>query len=158
MGRFAVATASAICLGVSIFATSAIAEPDRVSILLGSKHIGQSGFEEVNPGIIVTWEDRAWGLDYSLGAYRNSFGKGSVVATAALPIKTWKDGQLSAFGGLALYPGNGDNFLVHAGDVVPIGGLQIRHKNVFGMLMPGDSKDLKAILAFGVTFKLKQTK
>lgn len=136
----------------SVLATPAMAEPDRVSILLGSRHPGASvTYEQVNPGIFLTWEDRAFGLDYSAGVYRNSYGRASVAATAALPIIERGQFQAAVFGGLALYPGNGDDFAVHAGDMVPIAGLQARMGNAFVQVMPGDGM---AVVSFGLTFPL----
>lgn len=133
-------------------ATPAAAEPDRLSILLGSAHPGATvKFEQVNPGVFLTWEDRALGLDYSLGIYRNSFGRASIAATAALPVADRGRFQLALFGGLALYPGNGADFAVHTGDVVPIAGLQARLGRSFVQVMPGDGM---AVAAFGLTFPL----
>ncbi len=131
-------------------ATPAAAEPDRVSILLGSAHPGTArSFEQVNPGVFLTWEDRALGLDYSVGAYRNSFGRASIAATAALPMIDRGQFQLALFGGVAVYPGNGDDFAIHAGDVVPIAGIQARVGHGFVQVMPGDDM---AVVAFGLTF------
>ena len=134
------------------FATPAIADPDRVSILLGSQHPGADvSYEQINPGIFLTWEDRALGLDYSVGAYRNSYGRASVAATAALPVIDRGQFQAAVFGGLALYPGDGDQFAVHAGDVVPIAGIQARLGHGFVQIMPGNGM---AVVAFGLTFPL----
>ena len=55
------------------------------------------------------------------------------------------------FGGLAIYPGDGDEFLVHAGDLVPMGGLQVRYRNIFVQIMPADNM---TVIAAGVTMKL----
>lgn len=94
-----------VFLLAALLAAPAMADPDRVSILLGSQHLGAAlAFEQVNPGVFVTWEDRALGLDLSVGAYRNSYGRGSVAALAALPVLEWPAGQVAVFGGLALYP------------------------------------------------------
>lgn len=134
-------------------ATPTLAQPDRLSILMGSRHPGaKATFEQVNPGAFLTWEDRALGLDYSLGIYRNSFGRASVAATAALPVIERGRLQVAVFGGLALYPGHGDQFAAHAGDVVPIGGLQARYGHGFVQIMPGDGM---AVVAFGMTFPLQ---
>lgn len=135
-----------------LFATPVQARPDRISILLGSKHIGAIyAFEETNPGIFLTWEERFLKLDYSLGIYRNSFADISVAATAAFPIFERQETQLSVFAGLALYPETGDAFAVHYGDIVPIAGIQGRHQNMFLQIMPGSDM---AIVAFGITFEI----
>ena len=134
-----------------IFATPAAADPDRVSILLGSNHIAaKMDFEEVNPGVFLTWEGNQ--IDWSVGVYRNSFGKPSVAVTAALPILRWRDGEAAIFAGAALYPGDGRTFKAHAGDMVPLAGIQLRQGNVFAQIIPSDGRTVDAILSVGVTF------
>lgn len=138
-----------LTVAVALMATPALAAPDRVSILLGSNHVGATDrFEEVNPGVFLTWD---W---LTVGAYRNSYGKASVAVTGALPLIKWKTGELSAFAGVALYPGDGRRFAVHAGDVVPVGGLQLRQGNMFMQVIPSDGKAVDAIVSFGMTFDL----
>lgn len=139
----------ALTVAVALMTTPALAAPDRVSILLGSNHVGATDrFEEVNPGIFLTWD---W---LTVGAYRNSYGKASVAVTGALPLIKWKTGELSAFAGVALYPGDGRRFAVHAGDVVPVGGLQLRQGNMFMQVIPSDGKAVDAVVSFGMTFDL----
>ncbi len=60
-----------LSLSLCLFATALEAGPDRFSILLGSKHIGGTGFNEVNPGFFVTWERERSSL--SVGAFMNSY-------------------------------------------------------------------------------------
>lgn len=142
---------SALVTIASLIATPAAAGPDRISLLMGSKHAGaERHFEEFNPGIFATWEDRG-AFDLSAGIFRNSFGKTSVAATAALPFYERGEFQASVFGGVAIYPGDGDEFLVHAGDLVPMGGLQARYRNVFVQIMPADNM---TVIAAGVTMEL----
>lgn len=135
-------------------ALPAHADPDRLSLLLGSAHIGGDGFDGRNLGLFATWEDRALGLDYSLGAYRNSYGRASIAATAALPVAEWDDGALSLFAGAALYPQDGRRFAAHVGDVVPIGGVQIRQRNLFLQIMPSDGAAVDAVIAGGITWEI----
>ena len=137
-----------------LLAAPAHAEPDRLSLLLGSAHIGGDGFDGRNPGLFATWEDRALGLDYSIGAYRNSYGRGSIAVTAALPVIKLTDGAVSLFAGAALYPQDGRGFAVHVGDVVPIGGVQIRHHNLFLQIMPSDGAAVDAVIAGGITWEI----
>lgn len=140
---------------ILLTATSAQADPDRISMLIGSHHIGATQhFQESNPGVFMTWEDRG-GFDLSFGSYQNSYGKQSIAATAALPILRGENADLSVFVGVALYPGDGRNFAVHAGDLVPIGGLQLRVGNVFVQAMPGDGRIVDGIVSFGMTWRLK---
>lgn len=130
---------------------AAVADLDRVSILAGSHHVdAKLRFEESNPGVFLTFEGET--LDWSIGAYRNSFGKASVAVTAALPVLEWDQGELSVFVGLAHYPGDGRYFAVHLGDVVPIGGLQVRHNQMFLQVIPSDGYTTDAIVSFGLTF------
>ena len=143
-------------IALLLLTAPAHADPDRLSLLIGSAHVGGVGFDGRNPGIFATWEDRALGLDYSLGAYRNSYGRASVVATAALPVIDWRDGALSVFAGAAFYPGDGRRFAVHLGDVVPIGGVQIRHHNMFLQIMPSDGAAVDAVIAGGITWEIGQ--
>lgn len=144
-----------VLLLTALLSNPATAEPDRMSVLLGSQHLGASvNFEQVNPGVFLTWEHRALGLDYSVGAYRNSYGRGSVAVLAALPVVKWPKGQVAVFAGLALYPHDGRTFRTHVGDVVPMGGIQIRQGNTFTQIMPGDGGVADAVISFGITFEL----
>jgi hypothetical protein len=141
---------------IAVLLASPAAAQDRISITLGSHHTDTSyQWEEVNPGLFLTWER---GLDYSVGAFRNSFGGPSVAAVAALPVARWQDGQAAIFGGLAYYPGHGEEFLARVGDVVPMGGIQVRHGNVFMQAMPGKFEPLEMIFAVGLTFNLGNRK
>ena len=97
-----------LSLSLCLFATALEAGPDRFSILLGSKHIGGTGFNEVNPGFFATWERGRSSL--SVGAFMNSYERVSIAATSYRPLKLWSEGDFGIFGGLALYPENGRNF------------------------------------------------
>lgn len=139
---------------LSVLAAPAEAGPDRVSILLGSHHTEDYAWEEANPGLFLTWEGGAFGLDFSVGAYRNSFGEPSVAALAGKDLVAWQGGAGSLFCGAAWYPGNGQNFLIHAGDLVPLCGLQLRHGPMFAQLLPGKIEPPELILSYGLTFQI----
>lgn len=139
-----------LTLAALFFAAPAAAQ-DRVSILLGSRHIGASGYHETNPGVFLTWEDRG-GLDLSMGLYSNSYGRRSMAAVAALPVARWDGGALSLFVGLAHYPQDGRRSRVAVGDVVPLAGVQVRHGPFFAQAIPMDGRPVKALIAFGLTF------
>ena len=141
----------AVALITALWPAAVIADPDRVSILLGARHIGGAGLEEFNPGVFVTWERR---VDWSVGVYRNSYGNGSIAATVAAPVARWRGGEAAIFGGVAWYPGTGRHEVAHVGDVVPIGGLQVRHGNAFAQFIPLDGKPVAAVVSFGLTFRL----
>lgn len=143
-----------LALTATFFASAADANPDRVSVLIGSHHAGaRQHFEEANFGAFLTWEGQR--VDWSVGAYRNSYGKGSVAVMAAVPVFTSGKVEVALFGGLALYPENGRTFPIHVGDVVPLGGIQIRAGNLFVQAIPGDGKAADAIISFGLSFPLK---
>lgn len=141
-----------LVLATSLFATTSVADfkPDNISLLLGSYHVdAKVQFNEVNPGVFLSWD-----LNYgsvSVGVYENSYYKTSVAATYSLPIFTQDDLSLSVFAGVAYYPEDGSYFLVHIGDVVPIGGLQATYKNLFVQVIPSDGVTTDAIVSFGLT-------
>jgi hypothetical protein len=128
--------------------------PDRASLLAGSRHINPSQpFREANPGLFLTWEGD--GPDLSLGVYRNSYGRTSAAATLAWEVWRRGEAEVDLFAGLAHYPVDGRTFRVHAGDVVPLGGVQARWRNLWGQLIPLDGGVADAVVTFGVTFDLR---
>lgn len=139
---------------VMIFAGPAFAGPDRLGVHLGSYHAGATrDFEEVNPGLFLSW-DRPGGVTYSVGAYRNSYGRGSVSATVAKTILRSKSAGLGVFAGLAHYPGNGEDIRHAIGDFVPLVGLKMHYRRLFINVMPGDGDAVDAIFSFGITVPL----
>lgn len=131
---------------------SGIAGPDRVSILLGSHHVNATrDFQEFNPGVFVTWERN---FNYSVGLYYNSYKKVSALASVGYDYEIAQDFDVGAFFAVALYPGDGDEFSVSAGDFVPLVGLQARYKNVFAQFIPADGDSLDSLFTFGLTFEL----
>lgn len=143
-----------IILALALPTAAAAGGPDRLSILLASHHSGaRVPFKVATPGVFATWEDRALGLDWSIGAYRNSYGRPSVAGLAALPV--WRRGQtqVSLFAGAAYYPRDGRTFRVSIGDVVPIGGVQLRHRGLFVQIMPSDGRAARAVISTGVTMR-----
>jgi hypothetical protein len=139
----------ALCIGAS--AAHADIVPDRFSLLLGSHHVDpQLAFNEDNPGLFLTWGR------VTAGAYVNSFDRGSVAVTYALPLASGRDWSIDVFAGAAWYPVDGRAFAVHVGDVVPIGGLQGRWRGLFVQVMPSDGKATDAIVTFGMTFQTRK--
>jgi hypothetical protein len=142
----------ALAIVAALAATPAIAGPDRVSVLLGSNHIGAEGFNEVNPGLFATWEGD-W-IDLTAGVYHNSYSRTSVVATGYLSLIEAGDFDAGVFAGVAHLPGNGRLEMAHIGnDVVAIGGLQARYGNVFVQVIPMEAQYGKALVSFGLTFQ-----
>lgn len=149
----AMVVAAAVLAG----AGAATAGPDRVQLLLGSHHFGASqDFEEFNPGLFLIWSEALWRdrLDFGIGAYRNSYGDGSLAVSAAYPILRRANWGLDLFGALAWYPGNGDRFSHAIGDIVPLAGLQARYRAVFVQAIPSGGDAADAVLSFGLSFPL----
>lgn len=144
-----------ICVVWLFLGNNAIAGPDRISLLLGSKHINSSErFNEVNPGLIFTWEESD--IDFSIGAYENSYRKLSIVGTVGYNLVRTRDFSAGVFLGLARYPGNGSKFALNFGnDVIPLAGLQMRYRSIFLQVLPGDGQVNSAVVTFGATFSLK---
>ena len=134
------------------FASATQAGPDSYALLLGSKHLGSSEFNEVNPGLFATWERKHSAL--SLGAYLNSHKRLSISATSYRPLARWRTGTAGLFGGIALYPENGRSLKTRlVGDVIFLGGVQITQGAFFAQIVPLTDRDSKGLLAFGLTFK-----
>lgn len=146
----------AIAFAALTLAQPASADPDRISLLLGSKHFGSSGYNENNPGLFATWEKE--NVHLSLGAFHNSFSKPSIAATAYIPMLEWDNGNAGPFVGLAYYPEDGRRHPINIGDVIPLAGLQARQKNLFIQLTPMDGKPVDALISFGLTLNLKKGK
>lgn len=164
------ATRTFIILILSIMSTHAWAQnlsPDRISIPLASKHYGMDGyfkngelrsFTEFNPGLLFTWEDRALGLDVTVGGYRNSHSNASAVAYLS---RTWEVANtglhVGPFLGTAYY-GNDTRFIdsrVTSNGFVLVGGLYARWGNVFLNVVPNPIDDnLRPIVGIGITFPM----
>ncbi|MFK7871234.1 MAG: hypothetical protein AB8B58_18595 [Roseobacter sp.] len=138
-----------ICL---LLPSAVLAGPDRVSVLLGTQHFGATReFQEVNPGLFLTWEGQ---LDYSVGLFYNSYEDISPIATVAKDWEVAPGLELGVFAGLAIYPGEGDQFRLSAGDLVPLIGLQATYGNFFAQFIPADGDSVDSVLAVGLTFEL----
>ena len=126
--------------------------PSSLGLHLGSHHIapGQR-FEETNPGVFLNWEDR---LTWSLGLYRNSYGDMSWTAVVGFPLFTTDDFRAELFGGWAHYPDQGRKFRTGIGDVIPLGGLRLRYRQIFVNLIPSDGALTDGIVSFGLRVPL----
>lgn len=142
-----------LALLLCAFASPLHADPDRISMLIGTRHVGASGFNESNLGLFLTWERSR--VDWSVGAYENSYGRTSVAVTAFKPLLRWHGGEAGVFAGAAHYPKDGRNMRLHVGDVVPLFGAQLRHKNTFFQVMPMDGKPVDGVVSFGVTVEFE---
>lgn len=131
---------------------AAWAGPDRASILLGSHHFNpKEDFQEFNPGLFLTWEGK---FNVSAGVYYNSYER--VGGLVALGYDFWEGEHyaVGVFGGVALYPGDGNRFDVSVGNFVPLAGLNARYRNVFVQLLPGNGNTTDGVVTFGLTFEL----
>lgn len=136
----------------------AMAGPDRLSFLIGSEHIGATRpFEEVNPGVFLTWTNALWRerLDLTAGVFRNSYGDGSLAVTTAYPLVRTEDWGVELFAGAAWYPDNGQQFSHAIDDIVPLAGVQGRYRNVFVQAIPSGGNSVDAVISFGLTFGLE---
>lgn len=125
---------------------------DSVYVLLASKHVGASyDFNEVNPGIFIEWDGPH--INKAVGVYKNSFGDVSTAALVSVPILQGSNWSVGLFGGVAYYPGTGDAFAYHYGDVVPIGGLQASVGSIIVQAMPGGA-DMDAVLSVALRVPL----
>ena len=147
---------------IALLASPAVADVDRVSFMLGSHHEGGvHSFEEVNPGIFLTWEDvQGTNFDVTTGVYSNSFGDTSVSLTASYDVIEWDNGAIAAFAGAAYYPAadviEGGWKYSYQERVMPLVGIQARHGNLYAQIMPLD-KDFKgSVVATGFTFEVSK--
>ena len=135
-----------------VLSTPAHSAPDRISFLLGSEHVNATrDFVEFNPGVFVTWERR---FDWTVGAYRNSFGRSTIAGTVAFPFASGEDWQIDLFAGAAWYPEDGRDFLISVGDIVPLAGIQGRWRYVFAQAIPQDGELADLVLSLGLTFPI----
>ena len=134
--------------------------PDRVYLPFASHHTmpasryGRDRWEEVNPGLILGWEDRGPGRLFDLGAgvIRNSHG--IVAPTLSLGVSAPLTGraEVGLTGSLVYYGGDGDIFDGHVGGgVFLVPALQARYGNAFAQLIPASGGP---VLLFGLTFPI----
>ncbi|SFL95548.1 hypothetical protein [Shimia aestuarii] len=152
-----------------LIASSAAAEglgPDRIYIPLASHHYnltppnpGQNSWNEFNPGLVFTWENRFVTLDYSVGAYLNSYEKISPMVSVG---KFWDVGKV-AFGGVLSFVDYGSNarhFDVTLGNsnITILPAIQINYKNAFLQVVPAPQfqGESGAVFGVGATFALGQ--
>lgn len=151
----------ALAIAIALYAAPVSADilPDGYAVLLGSKHVNASvDFEERNFGIFATYDGEF--VDTRFGAYRNSFGEGSVALTFASDHLTASYGSFNVglFSGGAYYPSGAEGSPIKLGDgnILPLIGLEFTHDDapLFVQLLPGD-KELMGfdyLVSFGVRF------
>ena len=145
--RAAVVAALAFALGA---AAPVAAQPDRLTIpLLSLHHEGDSDHNWATPGVFATWDRPR--ISYSAGVYLNSHRRLSVAFAAAVPIWRPGDWTISAFGGIALYPGEGRRFDLSFGDWVPGIGAEIRRGRFVAQVFPSSDRIEDVVVTLGIT-------
>ncbi|RPE71064.1 hypothetical protein EDD53_0177 [Pacificibacter maritimus] len=124
--------------------------PDVLQIPLASHHFGDWGessdFNEFNPGVILTWEDRLAGLNYSIGAYKDSKSATALHLSAA---KMWDIGQYTQAGIVGAYIHSfGDGYT----GIAP--SIQLNHKYIFVNVATGYDDDFYGVVGTGITIPL----
>lgn len=140
--------ACSLCLApMSALADGAV--PDYVQIPLASHHFGSwsdDDFNEFNPGLLLTWAERAGGLNYTIGAYKDSKSDAALHVSAA---KMWDFGPYTQ-GGLVL------GYIHSFGDgytgIAP--SLQINHRFFFVNIATGYDDGTYGVVGTGLTIPL----
>lgn len=136
--------------------------PDRIYIPLASKHFkveseefGVNSWNEINPGLVLSWEDRFASLDLDLnfGVFKNSYNDWSSYVSLS---KFWDLSEEVAFGtflAFADYHSNSDYFDFKVGDYAMVLGFQLNAKNLFFQVQPVPTDNgIGAVFATGVSF------
>lgn len=157
-----------LALGMILTAGSSLAAqaeglmPDRVYVPLKSFHVGvdasdhdQDKWNEFNPGLIGSWENRGLGLTYNFGAFVNSHSDLSTHISVSKVFDITTDLSIAGFAAFADYHEHSDGFDYRIGDFIFIPGVQANYKNFFVQAFPLPTDDgYGAVLAAGLTFRL----
>ncbi|MEJ6397054.1 hypothetical protein [Yoonia sp. 208BN28-4] len=140
-------TAAIIAIICASLATEAGAQ-DRVSLLVGSDHIGAGDlpYNEINPGVFVTWQD------LTVGAFENSYSNPSLYAGTEWTLAKHDSLTIAAFAGASLYVTYDRDGDWSGGRIMPTGGLRATYGNAFIQVSPGDMRNFDALVSFGLTF------
>lgn len=126
--------------------------PDYAVLPLASHHYGDWGeedgddFNEFNPGLLLTWAERAYGLNYTVGAYRDSRSDTSLHLSAA---KMWDIGPQAQAGIVGAYIHSfGDGYTGFAPS------LQVSYKSVFLNAATGYDDGIYGVISTGIIIPL----
>jgi hypothetical protein len=143
---------AALCIGFAPFGAAANGSllPEVLQIPLASHHFGDWGsssdFNEFNPGMILTWEERAAGLNYSFGAYKDSK---SATALHISVAKMWDIAPYTQLGIVGAYIHSfGDGYT----GIVP--SIQLNHKYIFVNVATGYDDGAYGVIGTGITIPL----
>lgn len=119
--------------------------PDRVYMPLASRHamppeaFGHDRWEEVNPGLVLSWENRGPGraVDLGVGVIRNSLGIVSPTISIGVSGALTDKFDVGVTGSLVYYGAEGDLASGHVGGgVMFVPALQARFGAGFVQLIP----------------------
>ena len=138
-------------------------EPDQMYVSVASKHVNLvpdpgTKYNEINPGLILSWNKRKFGLNYWFGGIQNSFSAISPYAAAAKMWPLSSDIQLGIYGSIAGYYGNGSiSTKIGNSGYVFLGGFHIEFKNLFFQLQPTliNDIDVGGVIITGFHIPLK---
>jgi len=138
--------------------------PDRVQIMLGSKHFNQTApniigeFVEFNPGVILVWEDAIGHMNASAGALQNSYGEIAHVIAGSFDHEFDSGVTAGVFFGAAYYGDKAKYVSPKYQDtgLVPYAGGQLNYRNFFIQTAPilKESGSMTMLLAYGLSFNL----
>lgn len=154
----------------AIFATGAsvsVAQewlPNRLYIPLASYHhkvdsqsFGLVSWNESNPGMVFSWEDRLAGLDFSAGLFKNSYSDWSTYISMSKLWDIQENISIGAFISLADYHEKSTYFDYKIGDYAVIVGAQVNIESIFFQIQPVPvDSGIGAVLASGLHFQLSQ--
>ena len=138
-------------------------KPDRVYVSIASKHVNLvpdpgTEYNEINPGLILSWDNRKYGLNYWFGGIQNSF---SAISPYAAIAKMWplgSDIKLGGFGSIAGYYSSGSiSTKIGNSGYVFLSGFQFEYKHIFIQLQPTliNNKSLGGVFITGFSIPLK---
>ena len=138
-------------------------KPDRVYVSMASKHVNLTpdpgtGYNEINPGLILSWNNQKYGLNYWFGGIRNSFSTISPYAAAAKMWPLGSDIKLGIFGLISGYYRNGSiSTKIGNCGYVFLGGFQFEYRNIFIQLQPTliNNKNIGGVFITGISVPLK---
>lgn len=126
--------------------------PDYAMIPLASHHYGDWGdktgdqFNEFNPGLLLGWEERAGGLNYTVGAYRDSASDTSLHISAAKMWDVAPDTEVGLVGAYVHSFGDGYTGLAPS--------LQLRYKALFLNAATGYDDGVYGVVSTGIVIPL----
>ncbi|AJE48187.1 hypothetical protein [Celeribacter indicus] len=143
---------AALAAALSTPLAAADLAPDYALIPLASHHYGDWGeddgddFTEFNPGLLFTWAERAGGLNYTFGAYRDSMADVSLHLSAA---KMWQIGPYAEAGIVGAYLHSfGEGYTGFAPS------LQVNYKHLFINAATGYDDGVYGVVSTGLIFDI----